>query len=131
MAKKPETANLPTMLDPTQVALPPGLKGKSIGKRVTVPLWSLTHNGPIAFLVEGEISAQNSALATEGKDKPMSVVPIINLETGESLCLICPTVLESALRRTPGGYVGKEFYALQGPKMPGKRYFQIELFTVK
>lgn len=106
------------------------LPGYSIKRRVTTPLYSLTHNGPLYFRVEGEVVTGGMSAGRTDKDKPMAVVPVVNLETGEEVALICPTVLESALMRTPGGYVGKPFYAIQGPRAPGKRYFQIELFEL-
>ncbi len=60
----------------------------------------------------------------------MSVMSIVNLLSGENETMIVPTVLESALKRVPGGYVGKSFAAKQGPKAPGKRYFEIELYEL-
>lgn len=134
MAKTPvKTESLPAVAgEPSKVMLPDTISGKyKVGRRITTPVHSLTHNGPIAFLCEGEIVAQPGQKEGKLGKKDMAVVPVINLETGEAVTLICPTVLESALKRTPGGYVGKKFYAIQGPKAVGKDYFQVEVFQLE
>lgn len=133
MAKETKTTAVATVQAPSiQVVLPDTLAGKlRLGRRVTTPVHSLTHHGNLAFLAEGEIVAQPGQKEGKLGKKDMAVLPVINLETGESVTLICPTVLESALKRVPGGYVGKKFYAVQGPKAVGKDYYQIELFQLE
>lgn len=106
-------------------------KGYTVARRVTVPLKLMQTGDQFEFTVEGEMTG-GEPIEGKGKfTKSMIVCPVIDLETGESVTLICPTVLESALKRTPGGYVGKSFVAIQGPKMPLKGYHQIELFELK
>ena len=108
--------------------LVPGLE---IARRVTVPL-KLIQTGEEAYLrIEGELSGGEESHARKGFDKAMTVCPVIDLLTGESVTLIVSSVLESALKRVPGGYVGKSFYVMQGPKMPGKRYHQVEVFELR
>lgn len=113
------------------IILPPELAKKfSIGRKAINALVSLTHETQLFFKPIGEIVRQESAKSAEAGGKPMSVLAIVNLETDEEQTMIVPTVLESALLRTPGGYVGKSFAAKQGPKAPGKRYFEIELYEL-
>lgn len=132
MAKKPTEAEEPTeergTFDWKKVEVPKGYRAK---KLITTPLVSLTYNNDFAFEIEGEMSAQQSQIEKEGKDKPMTVAPVIDLSSGESVTLIIPTVLESALRRVPGGYVGKKFLAKQGAKPKGKRYFHVDLIELE
>lgn len=118
-----------SLIDPEKVTV--DLKGYKLGRRVTTPLVSLTYNAKLYVKVEGEMSSAATASEAKVRDKPMVTVPCIDLETGESITLIVPTVLESSLKRVPGGYVGKSFVVLQGPKMPNKGYFQIELFELE
>lgn len=107
------------------------IKGYKLSKRITSNLFSLTYNTKLAFRVEGEMIKQDSAKKAEEDGKPMTVMPVINMETGESLTMIVPTVLESALNRVVGGYVGKQFFAVQGAKPKGKRYFDVELYELE
>lgn len=132
MAKKLDTAMVPTTLGATTLPTVGGKVGDyRVKRRVTVPLISLTHSKELTFQVEGTISTSAPVEGDKKSKGPMSVVPVINLETGESVTLLLPTVLKSALERVPGGYVDKKFHAVQGPKMPGRDYFQVELFELE
>lgn len=132
MAKRPtdeETTERKGTVDLSAFNAPKGYRAKRL---VTTRLVSLTYNNDLAFRVIGEMSAQQSAQGSDqGKDKPMTVAPVELLEDGEEVTLIIPTVLESALRRVPGGYVGKMFLAKQGAKPKGKRYFDIQLVELE
>lgn len=107
--------------------VPEGLK---LGKRLILPLVLISGRDPkaIAVRVESEIVASE---AKTDKEKPMATAACTDLETGEQIRLIIPTVLESALKNVPGGYVGRQFFIAQGPKVPGKRYFHFELYEVE
>jgi hypothetical protein len=107
------------------------VEGLKVKRRVTVPLKLLQTGEQFTFRAEGEVSGGEEGSARKGFDKAMTILPCMNLEDGEFVSLIVPTVLESALKRVPGGYVGKSFCAIQGPKMPGKRYHQVELFELE
>jgi len=131
MAKKPTTATNTALVAFGNKEVAATAKGFRVAKRVTVPLKLLQTGEQFEFTVDGEMSGGEQQHGRPGFDKSMVVCPVTDLSTGESVTLICSSVLESALRRAPGGYVGKSFAALQGPKMPGKRYFQIELFTLE
>lgn len=133
MAKAPkETLPTTTQEAGPKVNLPANVaKNYRLGQRITVPIHSLTHHGDIACLFLGEISTQAVKEDATSKDKPMAVALVRDLDTGHERTLIVPTVLEAALRRVPGGYKDKAFMVAQGPKMPGKRYYQIELFQLE
>lgn len=105
-------------------------EGYQVKRRVTVPLTLMQTGDEITFRAEGEMTGGQKEEGRKGFDKSMTVLPIIDLETGEARTLIVQTVLESALKRVPGGYVGKAFHTICGPQMPGKRYKQFELFEL-
>jgi len=104
--------------------------GLKLGKRLILPLTSLTHieGRAIACRFDSEIV---TGAATTGKDKPMASAAVTDLATGEQIQLVIPTVLESNLARVVGGYVGKNFFIAQGDKVPGKKYFHFELFELE
>ncbi len=107
------------------------ITGMVVKRRVTVPLKNLQTGEEFYFKVEGELAGGEHEEGRPGFDKAMTVCPVIDLQTGESITLIVPTVLQSALKRTPGGYVGKSFLAQKGAKAAGKRYHTIELFELE
>lgn len=106
-------------------------KGYKIGRQVTVPLKLMRDGEKFSFRPEGEIISGQDDTAREGFDKAMTLCPVIDLSTGESVSLICNTVLESALRRVPGGYVGKNLLALRIGKRDGKRYSDFMVYELE
>jgi hypothetical protein len=69
----------------------------------------------------------------KAKEKPATVVPVGDVETGEAMNLLVPSVMESALSESypNDDYVGKVFMVCKMPKRPGKRYFDIKLVEVE
>ncbi len=106
------------------------VKGLKVAKRITTPVHLMKPGDELYARFEGPTAGGEETKDRPGFDKKMTVAPIINLETGEAVTLIVSSVLKSALDRTTGGYVGKSFLILMGPKMPGKRYHQVELFEL-
>lgn len=106
-------------------------RGYKVARRVTAPLISIVHEKELSFIVDGEMSASNHTDGDDKKQAPMTVVPVTRLDTGEEATLIVQTVMESAFRRTPGGYVGKAFLVQLTGKTPGKRYHNIEVFELE
>jgi len=60
-----------------------------------------------------------------------TVMKVIDLQTGEEVRLICPSVLTGILHEEGENYVGKcyEVYASSQVK-PGKRYKEVEVYEV-
>ena len=69
----------------------------------------------------------------KAKEKPATVMPVCDVETGEAMNLLVPSVMQSALEETypDNEYVGKTFMVCKMPKRPGKRYFDIKLVEVE
>lgn len=127
---------------PHNVKLPEGFTTK---RQVILPVLSLQVDQPriVKFLEAMRISAvkaspESAARAkAEGKgdqkEKPATVAPVVDMQTGENLTLIVPAVLEANLKEQypDDGYVGKGFYVMKKAKRPGKRYFDFEISEVE
>jgi hypothetical protein len=129
-----ETPNLPAIAAPANLAamMPAGFKVK---KQVILPTLSLQVNAPKTLVITGPMyqSTYTDPDPKKAKEKPATVVPVGDVETGEAMNLLVPSVMESALNEGyPGGdYVGKTFMVCKMPKRPGKRYFDIKLVEVE
>lgn len=99
-------------------------------RSLSVPLMSLNHT-PHAFVkVTGELREEHMpGLATKG-DGTVTIVPVIDLETGEDKILLCLSMLTSALNHVPEGYVGKCFEVQVEAPRPGKSYKEIEVWEI-
>lgn len=106
------------------------LKGYTLGKRITVSVKLINDGEKYFFRPEGEIRGGEPSDKREGFEKDMTVVPVIDLETGESVTLICNSVLENAIRRVNGGYIGKDLLAVNIGKRKGKRYYDFEVYEL-
>lgn len=132
MAKKPEPTSEAVTAVTGKPPLPENLpRGYRIARRATAPLISISHEKELAFIVDGEIVEQDSAMSSTPGGRAMRVVAITRMDTGEEANLVVPTVMESALRRTPGGYVGKAFLVQHIGKRAGKRYNDIEVYELE
>lgn len=106
-------------------------RGYKVGRRMTSPLLLLSAEKSLSFIVDGDITEQEGKVAAKDGGKPMAIVPITRMDTGEEANLVVPTVVESALRRTPGGYVGKAYLVEFQGKRNGKRYNDYEVYELE
>lgn len=60
----------------------------------------------------------------KAKREPPTLLPVINLETGDKLEIIASAVIKSTLERSFTGeaYIGESFRMVQHAKPPGKNY---------
>jgi len=116
----------------TVEALPASpIKGYGVVKKITSNLISLNHNPELCVRVTGEIVHQDSEMSSQPGGKPMALCEVTDLTTGEVGFLIVPTVLESALKRVGGGYIGKSFLIHKAPPLPGKRYMNVDVYELE
>src|SRR6185436_13034885 len=100
-------------------------------KAVTLPVFRLTEETPVyvkitAAMYEGK--EQKPVLDKDGKPgkamEPATILPVVNVETGELAQIIAGAVLEGILNDSypDAGYVGHAFEIVKHAKREGKRY---------
>lgn len=110
----------------------PGMKVK---RQVILPTLSLQVNVPKTLIATAAmyVSTYTDPDPKKAKEKPATVLPVGDVETGEAMNLLVPAVMESALNESypDQEYIGKVFMVCKMPKRPGKRYFDIKLVEVE
>ena len=126
--KKPEATQAPA----------PAQGGKFKRTRaVTLPVLKVEVERTVYVKVTGpmELGKVNTNKKDEdGKpQKPATIMPIVNVETGEAALIIVGTALGGQLNDTyPGnGYVGKAFEITKHAKPAGKRYHTYSLYEIE
>lgn len=101
-------------------------------RRLTVPLVSMAHTPILVCLVEGEPVTMHITTGV-GKEKSAdpTVVPILNLDTGEDGLLICNTIILSAFSKIEGGVTGKYFSLRSSGIRDGKAYRDIDIVEME
>lgn len=99
-------------------------------RQVNVPLISMAHRDRLYCLVNGEITQAPMGSFARSDSKTVPVCHVTDLESGQDGLLICTALVESALTKCPGGYVGKRFEISQGTPIPGKRYRALDVFEL-
>lgn len=109
-------------------------------KSVTLPVLKLADETPVYVKVTGvmfEGKEQKPVIdAKTGKPaaamEPATLLPVINLETGEVAQIIAGAVLEGILtdEYKDGAYVGKGFEIVKHAKREGKRYNTYSVFEI-
>lgn len=101
-------------------------------RRLTVPLVSMAHTPILVCLVKGEPVTMHITTGV-GKEKSAdpTVVPIVNLDTGEDGLLICNTIILSAFSKIEGGVTGKYFSLRSSGIRDGKAYRDIDIVEME
>ncbi len=99
-------------------------------KTLTLPIVSMAHNDEMYIKVVGPMYKVNEDEDENGKKRPMTLVPIIDLESGEEMLLICHTLISAVFKRDAKGYVGKCYELSTGPDIPGKNYRNINMYEI-
>jgi len=100
-------------------------------ERLTMPIFSLAHQQHIFIHVVGEIHETLMPGLSSDPDKPVKMIRVVNLDTGEEGNLLVLSVLESALIREPNGYVGKDYEVITGEQQPGKDYRPVDIYRLE
>lgn len=109
-------------------------------KAVTLPVFKLIDETPVyvkitAAMFEGK--EQKPQVDKDGKPKaamePATLLPVVNVETGEVGQIIAGAVLEGILTDSypNDGYVGKAFEIVKHAKKDGKRYNTYSVFEIE
>jgi len=99
-------------------------------KRLTLPIFSLGHQRNLSVRLTGEIYDCDIPGLAKKEGDLVRVMPCIDLETGEEGLLLVLTVVESSLRRIPGGYVGQCVQLENHGLRQGKGYSQVDVFLL-
>ncbi len=77
------------------------------------------------------VDSKTGEVVPAAKREPAHIAFIVNLETGEPMMMVCPTVLRKELEEAYAGegYVGKCFGFVQ-TKVEGKKYNLVEIWEV-
>lgn len=135
MAAKKKTAA------PEAAAAPAPKGGKFTRmKAVTLPVMRLTEEVPVYVTVTGamyEGKEQKPTLDKDGKPtkamEPATILPVVDVETGEMGQIIAGAVLEGILNDTykADSYVGKSFEFIKHAKREGKRYNTYSVYEIE
>jgi hypothetical protein len=109
-------------------------------KAVTLPVFKMVEETPVyvkitAAMYEGK--EQKPVLDKDGKPgkamEPATILPVMNVETGELSQIIAGAVLEGILNDSypDAGYVGKAFEVVKHAKREGKRYNTYSVFEIE
>lgn len=113
-------------------ALPAGV---TVMRPITMPTLNLRPGEPRILKVTGAMRQSTfvDPDPSKQKEKPATVMPVVDVVTGEAMTLLLPVVLEKNLVETfpEGEYVGKTFLMEKLGKRPGKRYFDFRLLEVE
>lgn len=119
---------------PSQTGSNPAFK--RIGN-VTLPTLKITEGTPAFVLITGPIEEKPKAdVQKDGTTlmKTISVMPIVNLETGEVMSMVPGKALEQNLKDYKGGnlqYVGLCFEVTKHPAAPGKKWKPWSIFEIE
>lgn len=134
MAAKKKTASTATEAAASQPAPKGGKYTRKVA--VTLPVLKMLEDQPhyvtaTAAMYEGK----EQKPAKEG-DKPMepaTILPVVDIDTGEVAQIIVGAVLEGILNDSypDAGYVGKSFEITKHAKKEGKRYHTYSVFEIE
>ena len=99
-------------------------------RRLTLPLFSLKHKPHMTIEATGPFVDAHMPALTKSEDGMVAVLPCIDTETGEEGMLLAYTMVQSAIERSAPNYVGHVFEIERGEKIPGKDYFQVDVFEL-
>lgn len=99
---------------------------------VTLPPYSFKNRDVGYLRIESEI-VQGKTIRTDGKptDKPADICKAVDLETGEMVTFVVPTVVKAALVEEVGDYIGKCFEIEKIGKREGKRYVDYAVYEIE
>ncbi len=100
-------------------------------RRLTLPLFSLRHKPHLYIEVTGPFVDAHMPALSKTEDGMVSVLPCIDTETGEEGMLLAYTMVQSAIERSSPNYVGHKFEIDRGEKVPGKDYYQVDVFELE
>ena len=100
-------------------------------RRLTLPLFSLRHKPHLHIEVTGKFINAHMPALSKTEDGMVSVLPCIDRETGEEGMLLAYTMVQSAIERSSSDYVGHFFEIERGEKVPGKDYYQVDVFELE
>ena len=99
-------------------------------RRLTLPLFSLKHKPHMVIEVTANFVDAHMPALTKSEDGMVSVLPCIDTETGEEGMLLAYTMVQSAIERSAPDYVGRVYEIERGEKIPGKDYYQVDVYEL-
>ncbi len=99
-------------------------------RRLTLPLFSLAHTPALNIEVTGQFRRASMPGLSKNDDGMVTLLPCIDLDTGEEGLLLSYTVVESAITRSADDYVGRSYSIVRGAIAPGKAYYAVEVYEL-
>ncbi len=99
-------------------------------RRLTLPLFSLKHKPHLIIEVTAPFVSAHMPALSKNDDGTVSVLPCIDVETGEEGMLLAYTMVQSAIERSSPEYVGRTYEIERGEKVPGKDYYQVDVYEL-
>ena len=100
------------------------------GRRLTLPLFSLAYNPYMEVQLDSDIREQVMPGLSTHSDKPVQVITVTNLESGEQGVLILPTLVATAIANLGVDVVGRKIIIERGEQVKGKRYHSYEIYEM-
>jgi hypothetical protein len=99
-------------------------------RRLTLPLFSLAHKPTMHIVVTGKFREVAMPKLSRNEDGMVTILPCVDVETGEEGLLLAYTVVQSAIERSGDDYVGHRYTIERGAQAPGKDYYQVEVYEL-
>jgi len=84
----------------------------------------------MAILVTGPFRRASMPGLAKNEDGMVTILPCIDIDTGEEGLLLAYTVVESAITRSCDDYVGRRYEIVRGGKAPGKAYYDVDVYEL-
>lgn len=112
--------------------------GRKVIKRLTIPLLKMVKGETIAVKLTGAIYVGKPQKDAKEGDKPADLCNVINLDTGDEMQIIVPSVLKSNLEEQypKQSYIDKCFEITKGESREskaggGRRYSEFTILEVE
>lgn len=132
---KPDNWNTTLEPDVTNSVSPDNVPGPAPHgpkrRRLTLPLFSLAHKPHMCIEVTGKFRETAMPKLSRNEDGMVTILPCIDIDTGEEGLLLAYTVVQSAIERSSGDYVGRQYEIERGEKVAGKDYFAVEVYEIE
>ena len=99
-------------------------------RRLTLPLFSLKHTPKMEIEVTGAFHETRMPGLSKNEDGMVTILPCIQMETGEEGLLLSYATVQSAIERSGTEYIGRKFLIERGDLEPGKDYYHVDVFEI-
>lgn len=98
---------------------------------VTLPSLSRKNHDTLYVCILSALQRSESVDESDDSREPATTCRVLNLDDGKLYTYVVSVVAVSALKRYPGGYLGRCFEIIHAKdKAPGKSYYDVEVWEI-